>query len=64
VASKQILGKGVYIYSSDFRLIKTVSENSDNLLELTLTELTDGMYYLVLETDSGQKIKKIEKICR
>jgi hypothetical protein len=63
VASSQAVGENIYIYSSDFRLIK-VLYNEPRQLDLTLTELTDNIYYLVFEVNGKQKIKKIEKVCR
>lgn len=64
LASEQIIQKGVYIYSSDMKLIKLVEADNHVALEISITELTDGVYYLIFNTWSGQKIKKIEKICR
>jgi hypothetical protein len=64
LATTQIIQPGVYIYSTDMKLIKTVEANNSKELEVSLTELTDGMYYLIFNSGGEQQIKKIEKFCR
>jgi hypothetical protein len=63
LASEQVLEDGVYIYSSDLKLIKKVNDVS-NILNVSLTELTDGVYYLIYNLKGKQTIKQIQKVCR
>jgi hypothetical protein len=64
IASSQIIQPGIYIYSTEMKLIKTVEANNTKELDVSLTELTDGVYYLIFNTGGEQKIKKVEKFCR
>ncbi|MCU0359539.1 MAG: T9SS type A sorting domain-containing protein [Bacteroidia bacterium] len=64
LVSDQIIHEGVYIYSSDMKLIKRVEGNNSPALEISITELADGVYFLLFNTGSEQKIKKVEKFCR
>jgi len=64
LASEQIIQEGVYIYSTEMKLIKRVEANNDKELEISITELTDGVYYLIFNVGGEQKIKKVQKVCR
>ena len=64
LAASEIIQQGVYIYSTDMKLIKTVEANNSKELDVSLTELTDGVYYLIFNSGGEQQIKKIEKFCR
>ena len=64
LAASEIIQPGVYIYSTDMKLIKTVEANNSKELDVSLTELTDGVYYLIFNSGGEQQIKKIEKFCR
>lgn len=57
------LHDGVSIYSSDLKLIKKTEINSD-ALNVSLSELTDGTYYLVFTSNGKQNIRQIIKACR
>jgi hypothetical protein len=46
------------------KLIKRVEGNNSPALEISITELADGVYFLLFNTGSEQKIKKVEKFCR
>lgn len=63
IAAAQTIQPGVYIYSSDMKLVKQlqVSSSEENI---SLEELADGIYYLVYTINGAQKIKRIEKSCR
>lgn len=53
----------ILIYSLDMKLVKTLSNDSKQW-DFSLRELADGSYYVVFNTSTGQKLKRIEKTCR
>lgn len=57
------VGDDVQIYSNDLKLVRQFRLQS-GMAELALTELTDGVYYMIFYSEGRQKIKKIEKFCR
>lgn len=64
IASEQIIQPGVYIYSDSMKLIKMIDSENSKELDLSVNELTDGIYYLVFNTGGQQKIKKLIKVCK
>lgn len=64
LVSEQNIQEGVYIYSCEMKLIKFVEANNSKALEISITELSDGVYFLIMNSGGEQKIKKVEKFCR
>lgn len=63
VAAAETQLNGVYIYSLDFKLIKKIITTDINTLEVSIQELADGAYYILLTEGEKQIVKRIEKFC-
>ncbi len=64
VVSDHIIDDGVYIYSCEMKRLKFIESNNNKALELSISELPDGLYFLIINNKGEQKIKKLEKFCR
>lgn len=63
LASLQTNNEGIYIYSSEMKLVKYVPAEGPEL-EISLQHLPDGTYYLTHTQQGTQKLKRLEKMSR
>lgn len=55
--------KKISIYNELLQLVQT-SDSDENHLSLSLEQLAEGMYYLIVDSGTGRQIKRLQKTCR